>query len=185
MSIAAETLTVNEGFWSKAYNENFESLCARASRRLTHGNATDAEDVVSEAFLRGMKYAQNPDEIKNVVSYLWTAVKRVWGAQQVRLSATNTEHLEDLTSDQIEAIRVDPEIQRVLESKAEFRRMLGPISLEEERVVKLRLEGYKFEEVAEVMNETPELIRYRWNNFIRRQRSRLTVRNSASLPPAA
>lgn len=172
-------LSGNAGFWEKAYSDNFETLCSRASRRLTNGNYIDAEDAVSEAFVRVMRYAQEPESIKNVMSYLWTAVKRVWIAQHVLLSRANTDYLEDMEIDELEsiaAVRVEPEIQAILEKQeflVELKMKLGPLSLEEKALIELRLEGHSLEEIAATLGEDIQRTRFRWYRFVARQRYRL------------
>src|SRR5713226_4886396 len=104
MLSSSDVLSGNGAFWEKAYSDNFATLCARATRRLTHGNSLDAEDAVSEAFVRAMRYAQQPESIRNVLPYLWTVVKNVWTAQQVRLSRTRTDYLEDLDIEELESL---------------------------------------------------------------------------------
>ena len=186
MLSGANAISTNEAFWEKAYSENFAALCSRASRLLTSGNVAEAEDTVSEAFLRGIRYAQKPEEIRNVVSYLWTTVKRVWSAQQVRLSTARTEHLEDMAAEEIEsmaAVQVVPEIQTFLQDEAAliaFRLKLGPLSMAESTLVELRRQGYKFEEIAKLLGENVKLTRFRWQKFIARQRKRLTVNQIAA-----
>jgi RNA polymerase sigma factor (sigma-70 family) len=180
MLSSSSVLSGNEAFWEKTYIENFATLCSRASRRLTNGNPVEAEDAVSEAFARVMRYAPNPDAIKSVVPYLWTVVKRVWTAQQVRLSTTRTEHLEDLDAEEIEripAVRVEPDIQMVLEKEAfqlELRMTLGPMSLEEKALVDLFLKGFSLDEIASTLGEDVKRTRFRWYKFIARQRYRLS-----------
>lgn len=178
MLSGSHAISANEAFWAKAYTENFARLCARATRRLTNGNTFEAEDAVSEAFVRGMRYAQDPEAIRNVASYLWTTVKRVWSAQQVRLSNTRTQHLEDMDVDAIErldAVRVEPEVLRLLDNEATllaFRMKLGPLTLAEQTLVELRRDGYSFEQIADQFGESVSRTRFRWYRFIARQRKR-------------
>ena len=185
MLSAVNAIAVNETFWTKAYADNFRRLCARASRVLTSGNRSEAEDAVSEAFLRAMRYARNPEEIGNVGSYLWTAVKRVWTSQQSRLSESLTDRLDDLSADEVDslaAVQVEPKIQAVLEQEEaleQFRLKLGPISLEEATIVERRRQGYSFEEIATELNEDLKLVRMRWTRFTTRQRKRLTTQTVA------
>lgn len=180
MLSATNVLSGNTAFWEKAFSENFATLCSRASRRLTNGNPVDAEDAVSEAFVRVMRYTPNPDAIKSVVPYLWTIVKRVWTAQQVRLSTTRTVRLEDLDADEIEripAVRVEPDIQMVLEKEdflLELRMTLGPLSLDEKALLDLFLEGLSLDEIATTLGEDVKRTRFRWYKFIARQRYRLS-----------
>ena len=182
MLSSSDVISGNQAFWAKVYSENFATLCARATRRLTHGNSLDAEDAVSEAFARAMRYAPHPESIRNVLPYLWTVVKNVWSAQQVLLSRTRTDYLEDLDIEELEslpAVQVEPEILAILE-KEEFllglQMKLGPISLEEKALIELRLEGYSLEEIAAHLGEDVRRTKFRWYNFTARQRHRFGQR---------
>ena len=174
-----DTISGNITFWEKAYTENFATLCARACRNLTNGNSFEAEDMVSEAFLRVIRYAPDPAPIRNVVSYLWTVVRRVWTAEQISPTNARTDHLEDFSLKELETIasvRVEPEILSVLERNdflLELKTKLGPISLEENTLIQLRLDGFSLEEIAEALDEDVKRTRFRWYKFIQRQRYRL------------
>jgi RNA polymerase sigma factor (sigma-70 family) len=178
MLSGSNAVSVNTNFWEKAFAENFSSLCSRASRRLTNGNSFEAEDVVSEAYLRVMRYSQDPDSIRNVVSYLWRAVTNVWNTQQVLLSNTRTQNLEDMEAEEIEglaAIRVEPEVMLLLKSEEahqELRMQLGPLTLEESRIVDLLSKGYTFKEISDQLNKSLKQTRFLWQRFVVRQRRR-------------
>lgn len=183
--MSSDVINGNDAYWAKAYSENFATLCARAAKRLTHGNSLEAEDAVSEAFVRAMRYAQHPESIRNVLPYLWTVVKNVWTAQQGRLSTTRTDSLEDLDIEELEslpAFQVEPEILAILQ-KEDFllglQMRLGPISLEEQEMIELRLEGYSLEEIAEQLGEDVRRTQFRWYKFTARQRHRFVQRQSA------
>ena len=182
MVSSSEVISGNDAFWAKAYSENFATLCARATRRLTHGNSFDAEDAVSEAFARAMRYAQHPESIRSVLPYLWTVVKNVWTAQQGRLSTARTDNLEDLDIEELEslpAVQVEPEVLAIFK-KEDFllglQMKLGPISLEEKEMIELRLEGYSLNEIAEQLGEDIRRTTFRWYNFTARQRHRFVQR---------
>lgn len=184
MLSSGDVMNGNDAFWAKAYSENFATLCARAARRLTHGNSFDAEDAVSEAFARAMRYAPQPETIRSVLPYLWTVVRNVWNVQQGRLSTARTAYLEDLDIEELEslpAVQVEPEILAILQ-KEDFllglQMKLGPISLEEQEMLELRLEGYSLEEIAEQLGEDVRRTQFRWYNFTARQRHRFLQRQS-------
>jgi DNA-directed RNA polymerase specialized sigma24 family protein len=179
MSTQADALSDNALFWEQAYKDHFGSLCTRACKRLTRGNSVEAEDAVSEAFLRVIRYAPDPKTIQNVVSYLWTIVRRVWVAEQTRPGAAFTDRLDDLKLDEIEklpSVRVEPEILSLLERKdflLELKIKLGPLSLAETTMIELRLDSFSLDEIATVLDEDVEVTRFRWYKFIARQRYRL------------
>jgi len=175
----ANEVALNTAFWERAYTENFDRLCTQAAKLLTNGNPVEAEDVVSEAFVRVMRYAPDAGAISNVVSYLWTVVRRVWTDEQVRPTTAQTDHLEDFSRaelDRLKSARVDPEVLSVLERNdflVELKMKLGPISLEENTLLELFVEGNSLAEIAEVLGEDVKRVRFRWYKFIARQRYRL------------
>jgi RNA polymerase sigma factor (sigma-70 family) len=174
---AANTLTANATFWEQAYLDNFDPLCSRASRQLTRGNVVEAEDTVSEAFARAMRYAVNPEIIENTFSYLWTVVRRVWTTQKTSRDAA-VESLDGLnaeTVDSLSAIRVEPEVLRTLEqedNRQQLKLKLGPLTLEERQMVDFYLKGYSWSEMAEERGEDVKQVRFRWYRFVARQRYR-------------
>lgn len=178
MHSTANTSTANATFWEQAYIDNFSTLCARASRQLTKGNHVDAQDAVSEAFARAMRYAVKPEMIENTLSYLWTVVKRVWTTQKAGADATMMESLDGLsaeTIDSLPAIRVEPEVLKLLdqeETRRELELKLGPVTLEEQQLVDFHLKGYSWSEVAEELGEDVKHIQFRWYRFTARQRYR-------------
>jgi DNA-directed RNA polymerase specialized sigma24 family protein len=186
----ANTSTATATFWEQAYINNFATLCARASRQLTKGNIDDAEDTVSEAFARAMRYAVQPEVIANPVSYMWTIVKRVWTTKKTGADETEVGSLEALSVDAIEsqrAVRVEPEVFRVLEEEETRRQLklkLGPLTLEEQQLIDFRLKGYSWSEVAEELGEDVKKIQFRWYRFTARQRYRnnkLRARTQAAM----
>ena len=104
MDGTANLSTANATFWEHAYMENFPTLCARASRQLTKGNLDDAQEAVSEAFTRVMRYAVRPEMIENPLSYLWTVVKRVWTTQKVSEDKAIVESLDYMSADAVDSI---------------------------------------------------------------------------------
>lgn len=174
----ANTSTATVNFWEQAYTDNFATLCARASRLLTKGNVHDAEDTVSEAFTRAMRYTVQPEVIANPVSYMWTIIKRVWTTKVTGADETEVESLDALSADAIEsqrAVRVEPEVLRVLEQEETRRQLklkLGPLTLEEQQLVDFRLKGYSWTEVAEELDEDVRKLQFRWYRFTARQRYR-------------
>jgi len=179
MLCESNVISGNTALWERAYTENFATLCFRAQRKLTNGNSFQAEDAVSEAFVRIMRYVTNPETIQSPVSYWWTTIKRVWAVQQAKPNAANTVYLEDMDADVLEslpAVQVEPEILSALakaDAQRELRFRLGPLSLEERQLVAGRLEGYSFAEIANQLGEDVKLTRFRWHKLKARERYRL------------
>lgn len=158
--------------------ENFPTLCARASRLLTKGNTVDAEETVSEAFARVMRYAVRPEVIENPLSYLWTVVKRVWSTQKISKDKAMLESLDSMSADAIDriaAVSVEPEVLKMLdqdENRNQLKLKLGPLSLQEKQMVDFYLKGYSWSEVADELGVDVKQIQFRWYRFTARQRYR-------------
>lgn len=178
MDGTANLSTANATFWEHAYMENFPTLCARASRLLTKGNTVDAEETVSEAFARVMRYAVRPEVIENPLSYLWTVVKRVWSTQKVSKDKAMLESLDSMSADAIDriaAVSVEPEVLKMLdqdENRNQLKLKLGPLSLQEKQMVDFYLKGYSWSEVADELGVDVKQIQFRWYRFTARQRYR-------------
>ncbi len=178
MDGTANLSTANATFWEHAYMENFPTLCARASRQLTKGNTVDAEETVSEAFARVMRYAVRPEVIENPLSYLWTVVKRVWSTQKVSEDKAMLESLDSMSADAIDriaAVSVEPEVLKMLdqdENRNQLKLKLGPLSLQERQLVDSYLKGYSWNEVADELGVDAKQIQFRWYRFTARQRYR-------------
>ena len=186
MRSGGDVFSGNSAFWAKIYQDNYTPLCSRARRQLTKGNSTEAEDAVSEAFIRVMRYAQNPQGIRNPLPYLWTVIRRVWAAQHAHPSTAMTDRLDDLDIESLESLqytRVEPEVLEVLEKEdfiRELKLRLGPLTLEEVNLLELRLENYSWEEIASRLGEDANCSRFRWYKFIARQRYRLAREKAKS-----
>lgn len=178
MDGTANLSTANATFWEHAYMENFPTLCARASRLLTKGNTVDAEETVSEAFARVMRYAVRPEVIENPLSYLWTVVKRVWSTQKISKDKAMLESLDSMSADAIDriaAVSVEPEVLKMLdqdENRNQLKLKLGPLSLQEKQMVDFYLKGYSWSEVADELGVDVKQIQFRWYRFTARQRYR-------------
>ena len=176
--IESNAVSGNMALWEEAYTANFDTLCSRARQLLTNGNLSQAEDAVSDAFVRIMRYVPNPQKIDTPESYWWTTVKRVWVTQQARPEVAKTASLDEMepeTVDSLPAVQVEPEIIKKLEAvtaRKELRIKLGPLSLEERTLIQGRLEGYSFGEIAEQLGENVKLTRFRWHKLKARQRYR-------------
>ncbi|MDQ3918591.1 MAG: sigma-70 family RNA polymerase sigma factor [Acidobacteriota bacterium] len=145
----------NEAFWSKAYEKHYAPLCSRARRRLTGGDHAEAEDVVSEAYLRAMRCLSDPEVIINLFAYLWVAAKRVFFEKRLRENTANMARLEDLVEAGSDPA-VEPDAIRALENR-EFeeaiRVLRGPLNAREKTLLGLYLRGYSCDEIAAALRE--------------------------------
>lgn len=162
-------------FWSEAYDGYFDRLCAYARHRLTRGNRTEAEDVVSEAFLRVMRYSERPEDITNVLSYLLKMVQHIfrdrWRAEKVQ----REESLDDIVGMGRDPA-VEPEVFRVLESeelRAEMMVSRGPLSSREKLLLTLHLQGYTADGIASRLGEDIRMTRSDLNALRAKVRYRL------------
>ncbi len=178
MTSEAQTIAANTTFWEQTYTRNFQKLCARASRKLTRGRMEEAEDIVSDTFMKVMLTKDNASEIRSPLPYLWTAIRRAWYSQQDRPDSANTVHLEDIsmkTLEKLASVKLEPKVLETLESEAALHAMMckfGPMSLQERTMVQMWLEGYSFSEIAAALGEDLKTTRLRWRNMILRQRTR-------------
>jgi RNA polymerase sigma factor (sigma-70 family) len=165
----------NNVFWMNAYQDYFNRLCSRARRLLTNGNPTEAEDVVSEAFLRAMSYVEHPELIVNLFAYLWITAKHVLIAKRRKENSVNMKALDELLSTS-QHPTVEPQALRILENK-EFEDAIsagqGPLTSRERRLLKLHLQGYNCDEIATKLDEDVRLTRSDLNAVRAKVRYRL------------
>lgn len=186
MTSEAQTIAANTAFWEQTYTRTFEKLCARASHKLTRGCRAEAEDIVSDTFLKVMLAKDNANQIKHPLQYLWIAIKHAWVSQQTRQEVGKTVRLEDMTMKALEklaSVKLEPKVLQTLESEDALHAMhckLGPTSIKERTMVGMRLEGYSFSEIAEELGEDLKTTRLRWRNMILRQRTRGWANRSKS-----
>lgn len=178
MTSEAQTIAANTTFWEQTYTRNFDKLCARASRKLTRGRMAEAEDIVSDTFMKVMLAKHDASQIKHPLQYLWIAIKHAWVSQQARRQVVKTVRLEDMsmkTLEKLPGMKLEPKVLQTLESQAALHAMqcrLGPTSLSERTIVRMRLEGYSFRDIAEELGEDLKKTRLRWRNMVLRQRTR-------------
>ena len=178
MTSEAQALSANATFWEETYSRNFQKLCSRACKKLTRGRMAEAEDIVSETFMKIMLTKENVDSINQPLPYFWKAIKRAWFSQQTRREAVNTERLEDMsmkTLDKLAGVKLEPKVLEMLEREESLKAMMynfGPLSLQERTMVTMHLEGYSFSEIAAALGEDLKTTRLRWRNLIARQRTR-------------
>lgn len=170
------TYDESAAFWAAAYVEHYKRLYAMARRLLTGGNHAEAEDAVSEAFVRAMTYAKDPEAIANLFAYLWITVKRVWISKCRKEGALNMESLDELLATGQHPM-VDAQALRILETM-EFEKALevrsGPLTPRENQLLELHLRGYSCDEMALLLGEDVRLVRSDLNAVRAKVRYRLT-----------
>ena len=139
MSSEAQAVSANAAFWEETYSRNFQKLCSRACRKLTRGRMAEAEDIVSETFVKVMLTKGDASDISHPLQYLWTAIQRAWFSQQARRDVVNTEQLEDMTVKTLEklaSVKLEPKVLETLEREESLHALMctfGPMSLQEKR----------------------------------------------------
>jgi len=81
------TTHANETFWQSAYQKHGSALLAYLRVRIP--NATDAEDLLHETFVKAIGARQKPNEISKIRSYLFTIAHRLM-LNQIRASHSST-----------------------------------------------------------------------------------------------
>jgi RNA polymerase sigma factor (sigma-70 family) len=176
----------NALFWERAYLKYFGRMCALALRILTNGNWADAEDIVSEAFQRAMRYVENPEEIASVSAFMWVIVKRVWLAKLARERPALMVSLDELTESR-EHPTVEPSAERDLELKELIkllRASLGPLKSREVTLLRLYLRGYKPKDMAAELKEDVRITRVDFNALKAKLRYRLMKAKANSTWPS-
>ena len=188
MTTEAQTMAVNSTFWEQTYTRNFQKLCDRASRKLTRGRRAEAEDIVSDTFMKVMLTKDNTNEIGHPLQYLWIAIQHAWFSQQARPEIAKTARLEDMpmrTLEKLPSVKIEPKVLETLEREDSLHALMckfGPMSVKERKMVQLRLEGYSFSEIAGELNEDLKTTRLRWRNMILRQRTRGWAKRNKKQP---
>ncbi|HKY04582.1 MAG TPA: RNA polymerase sigma factor [Blastocatellia bacterium] len=159
-------------FWEEFCKEFIGRLTAYALK-LAKGKVCDAEDYVQETIRRILTYPKNPEEIESPFSYLCAIMRNVRFTMWRMDGRGKVDSLDALLSKdpQQEPHRgrepsVEPDAPRILENN-EYRTImhakLGPLTPDENLLLRLRLEGFSCKEIAEKLGEDVSLVRLRWN----------------------
>jgi RNA polymerase sigma factor (sigma-70 family) len=163
-------------FWTEAFETHYHPLCRRVRTHLTKGNAAEAEEISSEAFLRVIQYAKYPEAITNLLAYLYVTARRIFILKRRRENLHNMERLDDLVGAGREP-KVEFDVHSLLETKeyeAAFKVKRGPLTSREKVLLKLHLEGYACDEIAALLNEDERLTRSDLNKVRSKVRYRLS-----------
>ena len=166
-------------YWTNVYNALRPRLLAYALV-LANGKLSDAEDLLQEAFLRVFKYLTNPEKIRSPFAYLKTIMQHVWVTKWRRERTDITESWDELLSkDATQEPAMEPDVERILLND-ELRNLMsdwkGPLTTEEEELLRLHLEGYNCKEIAEKLDQDVELIQVKLNALVMKVRSRIIRR---------
>ena len=163
-----------ERMMSQSYRQAFNMAC-----RLT-GNATDAEDLLQETYVRAFRFFHRYDENLPFTSWLYRIMTNVHIDTVRKKSRIRTISLENSGQDgnrtwDIADLEADADIQ-VMESTLEEPLQLGLRSMNAEfrlAVVLADVEGMSYEEIAEIMNTSIGTVRSRIHRGRKQLRSYL------------
>jgi RNA polymerase sigma factor (sigma-70 family) len=175
----ADTRSQYALYWTNVYKALWSRLLAYALV-LTNGNHCYAEDLVQEAFCRVFKYLTNPERIKNPFAYLKTIIQHIWVTNWRRERTAITVSWDELLSkDATQEPAMQPDVERILLND-ELRDLMndwkGPLTADEQELLRLHLEGFSCQEIAEQFGQDVPLIRVKLNALVSKVRSRIIKR---------
>lgn len=171
-----------ERMMSQSYRQAFNM-----AYRLT-GNATDAEDLLQETFLRAFRFFHRYDENLPFTSWLYRIMTNVHIDIVRKKSRLKTVSLENSGPDssrtwEIADLEADADMS-VMESTLEEPLQLGLRSMNAEfrlAVVLADVEGMSYEEIAEIMNTSIGTVRSRIHRGRKQLRTYLEKHGGVSL----
>lgn len=171
-------------FWAQALEDAHERLTSYA-RRLANGKVYDAEDLVQETACRALTYAPDPVGIRNPAYYLLRTMRNVWIDKWARERPENVEPLDGLLSGPRHP-KVDPVAQQKLETRElreEINAGLGQLTDRERLLLKLHLQGYKNQDIADSLHEDVRITRADLNAVRAKVRYRLKKGRARAAAP--
>jgi RNA polymerase sigma factor (sigma-70 family) len=166
----------NADFWSHAFITHYHPLCHRVCVHLTDGNAAEAEEISSEAFVLAMVYVPYPEAIINLFAYLFDTARHVSFRKRRREQPNRIESLEGLVETGREPA-AESDAERFLETReyeATLRVKRGPLTPREKVLLKLHLKGYTCDEIAALLHESEGATRSDLNAVRSKVRYRLS-----------
>lgn len=171
-------------FWAKTCEDLRQRLLAYALW-LVNGRDHEAEELVQETFCRTFMYLKDPETISNPFGYLRTILRNIWSTKWRKEGAAKTVSLDELLSKEagqkpLRSVEpaVEPDMPRALlndELREVVRVKQGPLKPREKLLLKLYLEGYTCEEIANILNEDVRLVRSDLNAVVAKVRYRLKL----------
>lgn len=150
-------------YWTKACEDFMQRLIAYAMR-LANGRSYDADDLVQETVLHALNCSKDPGEVRNPLGYLLRMMRNIWITSWRKDGTAVTESWDEIQN--TKALKnqptVAPEVFRILKNEElakSMRGILGTLGPREKSLLKLYLEGYKCNEIAEILNEDVRLTR--------------------------
>jgi RNA polymerase sigma factor (sigma-70 family) len=150
-------------FWARMCMEFYPMMISYAEK--LGADRASAEDLVQSVVTRVFRYLPNPTSIKNRKFFLIRQVRNAWLASRKATVDQSIESLEE-TADSLKS--PEPDIQLNLEKEEILARVLAelePLDPNLRRTIDMQLAGFNFREIAENLNESVELTRFRWQRF--------------------
>lgn len=138
---------LTESEWHRLYDSEFESLVRLAVRIV--GNWSAAEDVVQEAFLRGLS---DGDRVVRAAPWLRTVVIRIC---YDRLRSQTAGERRDRRLRVEPFVGVAPSAEQEWETRTDqerLRRALDSLPARDRRALELRYSGYSYREIAQALH---------------------------------
>lgn len=151
--------------WARLCVDLYPRLLAMA-RALTRNDVHSTEDLVQQTVLRCLTYAPDLEKIKEPKSYLRRSMRNIWIDSRHKHDEISLD--DPLMSELPETalLFVEPDVLRSLENE-ELRKTLrekqGPLTIYENRLLSLHLDGYTINEIANLLHEDVHRTRYNLN----------------------
>lgn len=163
MTEGDHTINQHALYWTKACEDFMQRLIAYALR-LANGRSYDADDLVQETVLHALNCSKDPSEVKNPLGYLLRIMRNIWITGWHKEGAVKAESLDELQN--TKALKnhptVAPEVFRILKNEELVKAMrviLRTLAPREKNLLKLYLEGYKCNEIADILAEDVRITR--------------------------
>jgi RNA polymerase sigma-70 factor (ECF subfamily) len=162
----------------KQHRRYWDAFCAQCyptivsyTRSLANGDAWESEDLAQATVLRVLKYSPDPNGISNPLSYLRRVAHNLWVDSLANFKPDSLDELLEADPNN-SALRVPTDIATLLEDGEELIARLGPLTSELLTTLRMRLEGYSWEEIAAVLNEPVSRTKFRWYTFLKQVHAR-------------
>lgn len=162
VSISEEAMP---SYWAIAHTEHYGHLCHLACNKLTDGDMAKAEELVSEAFVRAIRYAKE-EKLDNLGGYLWRIVTRVhitqWRKDQTAITDSIDDPANNGLENQLPPTEIEDDILHIIENERlleEFNENKGPLTKREDLLLTRHLEGYSSLEIAAELDQAVSAVR--------------------------
>lgn len=153
------------GFWERFCIDSYLAIVNYA-RTLVNGDLSAAEDLAQMTIYRVLKYAPNPEGIKNRLAYVLTITKRIWIDSRKPKEVSIDELLESDPNNP--ALVGKSDLAAIFERNEDFERQIGPLTPESNTILLMRLRGFTWQEIADALGESISKTKFRWSAVLQR-----------------